>query len=318
MPIQQDLTWFKNNFGTPVNAAVKGTPFTLDMVAAIAYQETGKEIWGPLSRKGLAAKDILKVCTGDILDFPKRSSAWPANRTALEAHPKGKEMFKIARTAFEAMAAKIPTYQQFLNRPDKFCHGYGIFQYDIQFFKDTDPDYFLRKDYEIFEKSLGKCLIELKAKAKKLGLDTKPSLTDMEMAMVAIAYNTGGFNPAKGLKQGHSVDMPGGGKKFYGEFFMDYLTIAKSIPFAPPAPPLPPAKGKTYRVETATNPLNLRKQPRIPAANEPDNIIGKVARNALVKAVSDTPKDGFLEIDAVVGGKTMRGYGSAKLLKKMP
>jgi hypothetical protein len=96
---------------------------------------------------------------------------------------------------------------------------------------------------------------------------------------------------------------------------MDYLTIAKSIPFIPPAPPLPPAKGKTYRVETATNPLNLRKQPRIPAAGEPDNVIGKVERNTLVRAVSDTPNNGFLQIDATVGGKTMRGFGSAKLLK---
>jgi hypothetical protein len=312
--IQQDMTWFKTSFGARVLDALKGTPFSLDMVAAIAYQETGKEIWGPLARKGLAAKDILKVCTGDILDFPKRSSAWPADRATLEAHPKGKAMFKIARAAFEAMAAKIPTYQPFLSRPDKFCHGYGIFQYDIQFFKDTDPDYFLNKDYEIFEKSLGKCLSELKAKAKKLGLDSKASLTDMEMAMVAIAYNTGGFNAAKGLKQGHSVTLSDGSKKFYGEFFMDYLTAAKSIPFTPP---LPPALGKTYRVETATNPLNLRKQPRIPADGEADNIIGKVARNALVKAVSDTPNAGFLQVDAPVDGKTLRGFASAKLLKKM-
>ena len=70
------------------------------------------------------------------------------------------------------------------------------------------------------------------AAAKKVHLFNKPSLTDTELATVAIAYNTGGFNPAKGLKQGHFD-----GHKFYGENFFDFLQRAKKIPEAPVMPP---------------------------------------------------------------------------------
>ncbi len=36
----------------------------------------------------------------------------------------------------------VPAYSKVAKLPHKFCHGYGIFQYDLQFFL-TDPDYFL-------------------------------------------------------------------------------------------------------------------------------------------------------------------------------
>ena len=44
------------------------------------------------------------------------------------------------------------------------------------------------------------------------------------MAAVAIAYNTGRFNPAKGLKQGYFD-----GTKFYGENFFGFLQLAHSV-----------------------------------------------------------------------------------------
>lgn len=74
------------------------------------------------------------------------------------------------------MAAKISAYQPALTNQNKFCHGYGIFQYDIQCFCNVDPDYFVRRDYEIFEQSRGKCLSELKAKKTKIGLDGRPGI----------------------------------------------------------------------------------------------------------------------------------------------
>ena len=52
----------------------------------------------------------------------------------------------------------------------------------------------------------------------------------MEMAAVAIAYNHGSFNPAKGLKQGFFD-----GHKFYGENFFDFLQTAKTVPEPAPA-----------------------------------------------------------------------------------
>ena len=51
-------------------------------------------------------------------------------------------MFRIAHEALVSMAEHVPGYGKVAKLPHKFCHGYGIFQYDLQFFL-TDPDYFL-------------------------------------------------------------------------------------------------------------------------------------------------------------------------------
>ena len=109
------------------------------------------------------------------------------------------------------MAKFIPGFAAVAKKPHKFCHGYGIFQYDLQFFL-VDPDFFLEKRWASFDASLGKAMGELKSKRQKIGLGEKATLTDLEMVAIAIAYNTGGFKPAKGLKQGHFD-----GTRFYGE-----------------------------------------------------------------------------------------------------
>lgn len=327
MSILQDLAWFKGNFGARILAALDDTPFTLDLIAAIAYQETGKEIWGPLSRRGLPVADILKLCTGDTLDYPKRASAWPKNRAALEAHPGGKQMFAVARAALEAMAAEVKAYRPVLNNPDKFCHGFGIFQYDIQFFRTVDSRYFLNREYEIFENSFAKCLSELQSKLKVIGLAGRTTLTDGELCAVAIAYNRGSYNPAKGLKQGHRVQLNDGTWKYYGEFIYEYMMQARSIAFSAPVirrtsvvPPATPisAKGKAYRVETLSDPLALRSAPRKPKAHEKDNRITALPRHTPVRAVTGTPQNGFLEVEASLQGGLKRGFAWAALLKEVP
>lgn len=320
MSVAKHIGWFKGNFGTRVNEAVKGTPFTLDMIAAIAFQETGS-IWGPLAKKGLPVSKILKLCTGDTLDYPTRKSAWPRNRAALEKHPQGKAMFKIARAALLAMSKHVPGYKGVAANPNKFCHGFGIFQYDIQFFKSVDPNYFLNKDYEIFEKSLAKCISELKSKQKRIGYGAKTRLSDLEMAAVAIAYNRGSYNKNKGLKQGHYDKRS---KKYYGEYFYQYLKIAKSVRFEGvkvgpdetfPRPTPIAATGKTYRVETLSSPLRLRSKPLIDKNNPNKYRIGSLPRHSLVKAVSEKPTNGFLEVEASVQGAFLRGFAAAHLLK---
>ena len=79
--------------------------------------------------------------------------------------------------------------------------AFGIFQHDLQFFLQ-EPDYFLQKRYADFNASLEKCVGELHNAMKRIQWTDKSTLTDYEMACVAIAYNTGGFKPNKGLKQG--------------------------------------------------------------------------------------------------------------------
>ncbi len=77
MKTRDALAWFKTNLGAKLEPAVAGTPFSIDMLTAIAHQS--------------------------LVD----------------------------------MAQYITGYQGVARNPNKFCHGFGIFQYDTQFFKES-------------------------------------------------------------------------------------------------------------------------------------------------------------------------------------
>ncbi len=226
MPNAQDAFWFKSQFQPAIEKAIAGTPFSVDMVTAFACQETG-EIWPALRRQGLPTSRILELCVGDTIDASATGGrrAFPKNKAELLQAPGGDRMFEIARQGLVDMASNIPAYRGAASRPDKFCHGFGIFQLDLQFFK-TEPDYFLSRRYADFDAALAKCVGEMKSALKRIGWQAKTSLSDAEMAAVAIAYNTGRYNPAKGLKQGYFD-----GKKYYGENYFAYLQLAKRVRF---------------------------------------------------------------------------------------
>ncbi len=160
MPTRDDFRWFKQTFHGDIEAAIAGTPFSLDMLAAIAAQETG-HIWGRL-RDTLALDELLEICVGDTLDADKGRAVFPRTKAELVAAPRGEEMFQIAHEALQKMAARVPAFAGVAGRPHKFCHGYGMFQYDLQFFR-KDPDYFLERRWRHFDACLGKCLDELQA-----------------------------------------------------------------------------------------------------------------------------------------------------------
>ena len=195
MPNASDIAWFKENFAKPITAAVAGTPFDLDMLTAIACQETGY-IWQVLRRKNLSLDRTLALCVGDTLDANRGRSAFPKTKADLLAKPNGAAMFAIARQALVEVARYIPAFSNVATQPNKFCHGFGVFQYDLQFFL-KDPNYFLQKKYERFDQTLRKCLEELNQAMRRMGPDwkSKSSLSDYEMACVAIAYNAGHFIP---------------------------------------------------------------------------------------------------------------------------
>ncbi len=317
MSTKDSIAWFKANFGAEINAAVAGTPFDLDMLTAIALQETGF-IWGTLRTKGLSRERILELCVGDTIDGRK---AFPKDKAELLTHPQGQAMFDIAKAALVDMAANIAGYSGAAANPVKFCHGYGLFQYDIQFFK-TDPDYFLERKYRFFDQTLGKALSELNDKfkvvGKKLGWGTRTTLTDLEKAAVAIAYNRGSYDPAKGLKQG----FKNSDGKFYGELFFDYMILAKSVPMpaaANPAPPPPPpaqvppppppaAPGEAMLVDVTNDPLNLRSKPETG-----NNVVGKLPDGLPVQAFES--RNGFRRVTALLIGKAVEGWASAQFLK---
>ena len=319
------LRWFKETFGRELAEAAAGTPYSVDLLVAIAAQETG-EIWAPLRNK-LPVAELLAICVGDTLDFNKGRVAFPKTREHLVAEPRGEEMFRIAHDALVAMARHVPGYDKVARLPNKFCHGYGIFQYDLQFFL-TDPDYFLLGRWREFRHSLGKCLLELRAATRRVGLQDRASLTDLEQVAVAIAYNAGVFRPKKGLKQGHQ--SPDG--RFYGENILDYLRLSQTLsaPSAPalvpvPAPgvaPIPPptpvtSQGPLYEVAVDTSQLRLRREPRIDKARPSANVIAHLPDGHRVRWLSGKASDAFLEVETSLNGAHLRGFASSKFLVRV-
>ena len=164
MPTREDFEWFKTTFHSQIESVIAGTPYSLDLLAAIAAQETG-EIWIP-RRKTLDLDALLEICVGDVIDADGGRGAFPKTKADLVAVPRGDAMFTIAHDALVAMAQHVPVYAKFAARPNKFCHGYGIFQYDIQFFKE-DPDYFLNREWRRFDRSLAKAVEELRSAQRR-------------------------------------------------------------------------------------------------------------------------------------------------------
>jgi hypothetical protein len=325
MPHADDMRWFKQQFQARIEPALAGTPLGIDLIVALACQETG-HIWSALRHKDMGEAQILALCVGDTLDADKGRRAFPQTKAALLAEPRGDEMFAIARQALIDMSKHIPGFSGAASRPRKFCHAFGLFQRDLQFFKN-DPQYFLQKKYERFDQTLAMCIAELKRGLRLLGFQHRVALTDMESAAVAIAYNTGRFRPEKGLRQGHF-----NGVKFYGEAIFDFIRVSKTVAVAPQAPALPTpqpgeaivppptpvsAQGAFFKVETKVSTLRLRREPKIstpPGAN----VIGELPDGHPVRAISGKAVNGFMQVETSLKGALLRGFASAKFLVPDP
>ena len=247
MIANDDIAWFKKNFHAQIDRAIARTVFSLDLLTAIACQETAY-IWRILRKKpALSVARVLELCVGDTLDSSSGRSAFPRTKTELLELPSGRPrengqaMFDIARRALVDMAeeTQIQAYLRAAGNRNKFCHGFGIFQYDLQAFL-REPDYFLSRRWSDFDASLAKCVEELNVKLRRIGYDDKPRLTDLELVHVAIAYNSGNFIKSKGLKQGHFD-----GEKFYGEYIFEFLRQSKTVPVPGEAPAIPPPPAGT-------------------------------------------------------------------------
>src|SRR5258707_12857351 len=71
--------WIKSNFRSAIDKAVKGTPFSTDILCGIACQESAY-FWLPLLKR-LSAKEILARCVLDANgDYPgTKRSLFPTN-----------------------------------------------------------------------------------------------------------------------------------------------------------------------------------------------------------------------------------------------
>jgi hypothetical protein len=225
---QQDaMIWMHTTFGADITAALAGTPISEKLVIAIGIQET-YYLWAKMYKTATPA-EVLAVCVGDTIDYPRRKTAWPKNRAELEAHPKGKAMFKSARAALERLAKVNAGFAGPAKNPDKFCHGFGMFQYDIQFFK-TDPDFFLKETWATWGGTLSRGVMELKDKMAGLYGPGKTALSHDEAAFLAIAYNQGVKKTKANMsslrfKQGHK-DASG---VYYGEYIDRNLLAMKTL-----------------------------------------------------------------------------------------
>ncbi len=324
MTTRDAIAWFKTTFGRRAAAAVASTPFSVDLVAAIATQETCY-IWSPLVAKGLGEADVLRLCVGDTLDADKGRCAFPRTKSDLLSAPRGPEMFAIAREALLDLARVVPGYGFALRNPGKFCHGFGIFQYDLQFFREN-PEWFLGKCWQRFEPCLDLLLLELKQALARQGWSDRRTLTDSEQVFVAIAYNKGSCSPSRGFKQGHESDG-----RFYGENIHEYLRISQGIglvgevvaavapaagvaPLA--APTLFPCVRPVYEVK-ASNALRLRRDPSIPKEDEVANVLACLPAGHLVQRLSAKKSGGFLEVETSLNGAYFRGWAFAKYLRRV-
>lgn len=325
MPDADDIRWFKKQFGEEIEAALDDTPFDLDMIVAIACQETG-HVWSTLRRKNMRADRILALCVGDTLDADKGRKAFPQIKADLIAAPRGQEMFDIARKALVDMAEHITAFAAVATRPDKFCHGFGVFQRDLQFFK-VDPDYFLERRYEDFDECLAMCLEELRRGVKKRKFEDRDRLSDIEFAEVAIVYNTGRFDQDKGLKQGHF-----NGTSFYGEEILRFVRLSKTVALpgespevstpsagnaVMPSPTPVAATGKTFVIETKLAIVRLRREPKVPIPPG-KNVIAQLPEGQPVRAVTGAKVKKFLEVETSLFGAHLRGFVMTKFLKPVP
>ncbi len=324
MPDRDDIRWFKQQFQARILPALAGTPLTVDLIVAVACQETGF-IWSKLRRDRLPVARILALCVGDVIDARVDGSgrrAFPKDRAALIARPQGAAMFAIARQALVDMAAHVPGYNSVVANPDKFCRGYGLFQRDLQFFRD-DPQYFLERRYVRFDDTLAMCIAELKRGLRTLGFQQRTRLSDEELAHIAIAYNTGGFQPSKGLKQGHF-----NGHRFYGEQVFQFIRLSKTVavggqtPVSPepmpgeaslPAPSPIAATGPFFRVDTRTTTLRLRSEPRI-STPPTANVKADLPDGHPVRALTGIAVDGFIEVETSLMGALLRGFAASRFL----
>lgn len=329
MPNRDDLQWFKETFQRRIEPAIAATPFTVDLLTAIAAQETG-HIWSRL-RHTMSLDEVLALCVGDTLDEDAGRRAFPRRKADLIAVPRGGDMFTLAHDALVRMARHVPGFTAVAKRPDKFCHAFGIFQYDLQFFK-TDPGYFLEQRWRTFEASLAKAIEELRAAAKRIGLGSRPTLTDLERVHVAIAYNAGGFKPAKGLKQGHF-----NGTQFYGELIFDFQRLAQTVPgpsggapaIPPPAPGTAPisssppltAVGPLFEIDVRDGPLRLRSEPKVPRSTPHANVIAQLPDGHRVRLVAGRiggrSDDEFVEVETKLQGALFRGFAASTFLVRV-
>lgn len=149
--------WLKTNFGAQIEAALAGTPFSMDIACAIVCQETGLYLLG--FTKTRTVDEALSLCvfdaSGDVPSSPR--GAFPRN-TAEFRREYGNDFTQM-------LIDEANTSRRIRGMSDgKIVYkGYGLFQYDLQHVK-TDQAFFENRLWYDFAECLARLKRELMAK----------------------------------------------------------------------------------------------------------------------------------------------------------
>lgn len=148
--------WMELHFGKECADAVAGTPFTKELLYAIACQETAIYFFG--WTKDFSPEEVLGRCVFDASgDVNSTRKAFPRNTAAFIArYGSQKADFLIAE------ANKTRAMRGF--GPKQWVYaGYGIFQYDLQHIVADEAFFFEKRWYEM-KHCLNKVMQELNNK----------------------------------------------------------------------------------------------------------------------------------------------------------
>ncbi|BAV07124.1 hypothetical protein SAMN05421788_102251 [Filimonas lacunae] len=156
--------WLKTHFEQDITAALANTPWTIDLVCAIACQETAYKwlYWINTHQPDI----ILQRCVLDASgDFPGTSrKAFPKNRTAFEAKYGPALTNMLIEEGNKQRAMPQPDAPN-RYKPAKYLYkGYGLFQNDLQNITDN-PSFFENRQWYNMGDCVKQLVVELERKA---------------------------------------------------------------------------------------------------------------------------------------------------------
>jgi hypothetical protein len=149
----KDVTrWLKRNFKAEIESEFAETPFSPEIGCAIACQESAY-VW--IGR--LAHLDVNGVLGRSLGDASENRAVFPKDTVAFREHAGDRTADLLIEEANATRALRG------ISARPRIYYGYGIFQYDLQSYRD-DQDFFTNKSWYNFHDCLGRLLKELKDK----------------------------------------------------------------------------------------------------------------------------------------------------------
>lgn len=154
-------TWIRQNFSDAIEKGLNGTIFDTNLICAIACQES-LYFWYNIRNK-YDPEYILGRC---VLDASGDDPSSPRN-----PFPRNTEEFRVSYgsivTNMLIDEANKTRNLRGLSDAQWVYKGYGLFQYDLQFIKTVNPEFFLQKQWYSIDSCIGVLVAELAEIAKQ-------------------------------------------------------------------------------------------------------------------------------------------------------